>query len=137
VSSVAQRPAVEDQKSLVAKIIFARAPPASLQRIHDVLIDLSRVLDHVDRLVAPGTTKPIPSGIWDLEPGYFHDDFRRWIEDFDAAHPGRLSWLASNYADTIASLYSTVAPKTTTVTGRRVTPAQRVEPSVAPSEVHG
>ncbi|MDG4789671.1 hypothetical protein O7626_27735 [Micromonospora sp. WMMD1102] len=89
-----------------------QAPPEALRVVRDVLVDLTRALAHVDRMVPGGTRTRIPRGVWDVGPRYAHSEFRRWLEAFDAAHPGRLNWLATNHADAVARLAARTEPVT-------------------------
>ena len=68
----------------------------------NVLRDLARALEWVNRMVPFGTTTSIPPGIWDLGPKFSSSTFCDWLRQFDKHHPGRLSWLAGNHREEIA-----------------------------------
>jgi hypothetical protein len=87
-----------------------KAPSEALRDCRGAIGDLVRALNHVDRMVPASTTTRIPRGIWDLEQRFTVTDFRSWLDDFDATHPGRLSWLAANYGDALARLAGALKP---------------------------
>jgi hypothetical protein len=109
-----------------------QAPPDTLRDSMDVLADLTRALAQVDRMVPADTTTRIPRGVWDVGPPYAHADFRRWLEDFDAAHPGRLTWLATNYSDALARLVTRIGPAAALVPHQRPPRDPRADAAAAP-----
>jgi hypothetical protein len=83
---------------------LGRATAEALRSCERVLVDLARALDHVTRIVPANTKTRIPAAVWDLDQRLTVPETRRWLEDFDAAHPGRLSWLATNHGDAFARI---------------------------------
>lgn len=83
---------------------LGHAPAEGLRSCERVIIDLARALDHVKRIVPASTTTRIPAAVWELDQRLTGPEIRRWLEDFDAAHPGRLTWLAANHGDSFARI---------------------------------
>jgi hypothetical protein len=83
---------------------LSRARAEALRPCQAVLVDLARALQHVQRLVPARTKTRIPAALWDLDQRLTLPETRRWLEDFDSAHPGRLSWLAANHGDSFARI---------------------------------
>jgi hypothetical protein len=89
---------------------LAKMPRASRSGANEALSDLVRALTHVERMVPAKTKTRIPRGVWDVGPVFALHDFRQWVEDFDAAHPGRLSWMAAKHSDTLSRLVDSGPP---------------------------
>ncbi|GAA2210831.1 hypothetical protein GCM10009850_062900 [Nonomuraea monospora] len=72
------------------------SPPEQLSGVVSVLVDLDRTFDQVIRLVPAGTTRRVPPAVWEVGLDFDTPGFRTWLVAYDAAHPGRLSWMVSD-----------------------------------------
>ena len=68
----------------------------------NVLQDLARALEWVDRMVPANTRAAIPPGVWDVGPTFSSSTFTDWLRQFDKRHPGRLCWLAAQHREEVA-----------------------------------
>ena len=89
------------QRTLFREIQRSARAGHGLQGCADVLMDLERSLDIVNRLVSPKNKERIPVAVWDLGGPDRYPGFREWLERYDSRHPGRLTWLATNQVSAV------------------------------------